>query len=78
MLSLRGRTYEARIHVGPKKYVWRNLKTDELEVAKKVALKLLHEIEFKQQHGLSIYNRTLGEVIDEYIALRTRQHLELR
>ena len=71
---LRDATYQARIYVGPRQYVWRGLKTDQLEVAKRAALKLLHEVEFKQHHGLSIFNRSFAEVIDEYVALRQRQH----
>ena len=74
VLSLRGKTYEARIHIGPRQYLWRGLKTDQLEVAKRNALKLLHEVEFKQHHGLSIFNRSFGAVIDEYVALRQKQH----
>ncbi len=74
VLSLRGQNYEARIHLGPGEYLWRGLKTGELEKAKKIGLKLLHEIEFKQHHGLVIQDRTLAEVIGEYVALRQRQH----
>ncbi len=74
VLSLRGRSYQARINVGPRQYIWRGLKTDQLEAAKRAALKLLHEIEFKQEHGLSIFNRSVGEIIDEYVALRQSQH----
>lgn len=74
MLSLRGNSYEARIHLGPQQYLWRTLKTNDLETAKRLGLKLLHEIEFKQQHGLVIQDHSLAEVIDEYVALRQRQH----
>ena len=74
VLSLRGKTYEARIHIGPRQYIWRGLETDQLEVAKRSALRLLHEVEFKQHHGLSIFNRNFGAVIDEYVALRQKQH----
>lgn len=74
VLSLRGSSYEARVHVAPRQYIWRGLKTDQLEVAKRSALKLMHEVEFKQRNGLSIFNHSFSAVIDEYVALRQKQH----
>ncbi|GLR68365.1 hypothetical protein GCM10010909_30460 [Acidocella aquatica] len=74
VLSLRGSSYEARVHVAPRQYIWRGLKTDQLEVAKRSALKLLYEVEFKQRNGLSIFNHGFSAVIDEYVALCQKQH----
>jgi len=74
VLRLRGSLYQARVLVGPNKYVWQSLRTDELEIAKPAALKFLYEIEFKKAHGISISNRTFGDVIDEYVAWRQKQH----
>lgn len=74
VLSLRGSSYEARVHVAPRQYIWRGLKTDQLEVAKRSALKLLYEVEFKQRNGLPIFNHSFSAVIDEYVALRQKQH----
>lgn len=74
VLRLRGKLYQARVEIAPSKYMWRSLRTDELEIAKPAALKFLHEIEFKKQHGISLSNRTFGDVIDEYVARRQKQH----
>lgn len=74
VLRLRGGRFQARVSLGSGKYIWRSLKTDRLEIAKPAALKLLHEIEFKQDRGLPIFDRTFGDVIDEYVALRQQQH----
>ena len=74
VLRLRGALYQARVRLGSGKYIWRGLKTDRLEIAKPLALKFLHEIEFKQERGLPVFDRTFSDVIDEYIALRQKQH----
>jgi len=74
VLRLRGDKFQARVSLGSGKYIWRSLKTDRLDVAKPLALKFLHEIEFRQEHGLSIFKRTFGDVIKEYVALRQKQH----
>lgn len=74
LLYLRNSIYQARIYVGDRKYLHRSLKTNNLEVARKNALRLLHETEFKQQEGLPLSQRTMSQLIDEYVAFRQNQY----
>lgn len=73
----RGGTYHARIRIDGK-YVSRSLKTGNLEVAKRAALKMLHQFEFKVEHGIPIDDRTFASVIDGYIAFRQRDNSQDR
>ncbi|MFB0937265.1 MAG: hypothetical protein QMB52_15930, partial [Propionivibrio sp.] len=54
LLFLRNAIFQARIYVGDGKYVHRSLKTSSKAEARKKALRLLHEIEYKQQAGLPL------------------------
>ena len=74
VLCLRGALYQARVRLRSGKYIWRSLKTGRIEIARALALKFLHEIEFKQERGLPMFDSTFGDVIDEYVALRQKQH----
>lgn len=74
LLYLRNGIFQARVYVGERKYLHRSLKTNNLDVARKNALRLLHETEFKQQEGLPITQLTMSQLIDEYVALRQKQY----
>lgn len=57
-------TFHARFRIDGK-YVFRSLKTGDLETAKRAAQKLLHQLEFSVEKGLPIHDRTFGKVIEE-------------
>ncbi len=69
-------TYYVRLHVGPNKYKHRSLKTGNKAVAIKAAEKLCYEIEFKQQNGIPVDAKPFGDVVNEYVAFRRKQHLQ--
>src|SRR5450830_230130 len=64
--------YQARIRTEANRYLWRSLKTRNQVQAIFAARKLFHSIEFRQQSGLPLANRSVNRVIDEYVALRER------
>ena len=68
----RNGVYQARIRTEANRYLWRSLKTSNQVQAISAARKLYHSIEFRQQSGLPLTNRSVNRVIDEYVALRTR------
>ncbi len=74
LLFLRNAVFQARIYVGDGKYLHRSLKTSNKAEARKKALRLLHEIEYKQQAGLPLKQLTMAQLIDEYVALRQKQY----
>ena len=74
VLSSRNGIFQARIYKGDRQYIYKSLKTRKVEEARKLALKYLHETEYKQQVGLPLQQKSFNDVIDEYIALRQSQH----
>lgn len=70
--------FYARLAVGTNKYQHRSLKTGNAEQATLTAQKLWAEFTVRQQLGLPISLRTMNSVIDEYVALREKQHKQGR
>jgi hypothetical protein len=64
----RNGVYQARIRTEANHYLWRSLKTRNQTQAISAARKLYHSIEFRQQSGLPLTNRSVNRVIDEYVA----------
>ena len=64
----------ARLAIGPNQYQHRSLKTGNAGQATLAAQKLWAEFTVRRQLGLPIKLRTLNSVIDEYVAMRTKQH----
>ena len=72
----RGGKYHARIYVGNNKYKTQTLKTGNRGVAIKAATKLFHQVEAKLDMGLAISPKRAVDVLDEYVAYRTKQHTQ--
>jgi len=69
-LFRRSGIWQARIYLGERRYLWRSLKTSKQTDARRDALKLLHQTEFKQSEGLPVITRSFNAVIDEFVAVR--------
>src|ERR1035437_4645727 len=74
----RNGVYQARIRTEANRYLWRSLKTRNQTQAISAARKLFHSIEFRQQSGLPLANRSVNRAIDEYVTLRERQQTQGR
>lgn len=66
--------FQARIYRGGRSYLYKSLKTRDLDQARKAAIKLWHEMQFKVEHGLPVTTFTVSQVIKEYVALRQKEH----
>ena len=73
LLYTRDGIFQARVYKGNRQYINRSLKTRKLDDARKLAVKFLHEIEFRKQEQLPLQQRTFNDVITEYIRLRKQQ-----
>ena len=73
-LFRRNGLWQARILVGPNRYLWKSLKTSNTAEAKRSALKLFHQTQFKLDEGLPVQSRSFSDVLDEYIADRERDN----
>jgi len=76
LLYTRNGIFQARVYKGNRQYINRSLKTRKLGEARKLAVKFLHEIEFRKQEQLPLQQRSFGDVINEYVKLRERQYLQ--
>ncbi|MDI9233959.1 hypothetical protein [Limnohabitans lacus] len=74
LLYTRDGIFQARVYKGNRQYINRSLKTRKLDDARKLAVKFLHEIEFRKQEQLPLQQRTFNDVITEYIKLREQQY----
>jgi len=55
--------YQARIKTKANRYLWRSLRTRDLFNAISAARRLLHLIDFRQQSGLPLTNRSFNRVM---------------
>ena len=75
-VCLRGEVYYARVWLRDfQKYVWRSVRTADIETAKSRARKYLYEVETKQEQGLPLQSKTVNAVIDDYVAVLEKDHL---
>jgi integrase len=74
LLFVRNDNFQARVYKGDRSYLYRSLKTKDLAEARRRALRLLHETEYKQAEGIPLSQVTMAQLIDEYVALRQDQY----
>ncbi len=74
LLFQRNGIFQARVYKGERRYIYKSLKTREIEQARKAAVRLFYELEFRKEQNLPLQTKRLSEVIDEYIRLRQAQH----
>lgn len=72
-LFVRNGIFQARYYKGNRRYIFKSLKTRKLDEARKLGLRFLHELEFKQQENLPLQHKTFSDVLNEYIKLREQQ-----
>lgn len=74
-LYLRDGIFYARVLIpGTRTYKHRSLRTSKLESARKLAQKFFHEIGFRLEENLPLHQKSLNDVIDEYIKFRERDY----
>ena len=66
--------FHARLRTASAKYVWRSLKTTNVEKAISMGRKLLFELEQRTEHGFPLKSKLFSTVIDDYIAYREGDH----
>ncbi len=76
LLFSRQGIFQARIYQGDseRRYLYRSLKTRDLELARKLASRFYYVILFRKSEQLPLRPKTFGQVIEEYISLRQAQY----
>jgi integrase len=73
-LFQRNGIFQARVYNGGRRYIYKSLKTRDVTQARKAAIRLFFELEFRKEQNLPLQTKRLNDVIDEYIKLRQTQH----
>jgi len=74
-LYLREGIFYARVLIpGTRKYKYKSLGTSKIDAARKLALKFFYEIGFRLEENLPLHQKSLNDVIDEYIKFRERDY----
>ena len=74
LLFTRNGIFQARFYKGDRSYIYKSLNTRKLDEARRFATKFYYETEYKKAEGLPLQQKTFGEVMREYIALRQMQY----
>jgi hypothetical protein len=74
----RTQNYYARIHLAPRQYIWRSLKTSDEKQAERAARKLFYTFEQRAEQGLSVTSKSFSAVIDDYVRFRKKDHAQGR
>ena len=74
LLFVRNGILQARVYKGDREYLYRSLRTKDLSEARKKAMRLLYETEYKQAEGIPLSQVTMAQLIVEYVALRQTQY----
>ena len=74
LLFLRRGIYQVRIYKGDKKYIYKSLKTKNVEEARRSAIKYYYEFEFRKAEDLPIQKITFKQVIKEYVDMRQKDY----
>jgi integrase len=56
------------------KYIWRSLKTTDVETAIRIGRRLLFQLEQRAEQGLLLKSKLFSVVIDDYVRFRERDH----
>ena len=64
-LFVRNGIFQVRVYRGDRRYLYRTLKTSKIADARRLAIRCLHEIEFKQKEGLPLTQNTMAQLIPE-------------
>jgi integrase len=74
LLFVRNGFLHARVYRGERRYIYKSLKTTDLNDGRRAATRLFYEIDIKRSEGLPIQQVTFSRVIDEYVRLREKHY----
>ena len=74
LLFVRNGIYQVRLYKGKRHYIFKSLKTRDLDQARKLAVKAFYELEFRKENNLPLQDKRFADVIDEYVKHREAQY----
>ncbi len=74
LLWTRNSIFQVRLYAGNRRYIYKSLKTRNLDEAREKAVRAYYELEFRKEQKLPTRQKRFNDVIDEYIAMRQSQY----
>ena len=75
LLTTRNGIFQVRLYAGNRRYIYKSLKTRDLEEARERAVRAYYELEFRKEQDLPTQQKRFSDVINEYVRMREAQHL---
>lgn len=75
LLTSRNGIFQVRLYAGNRRYIYKSLKTRDLETARERAVRAYYELEFRKEQNLPTQQKRFSDVINEYVRVREAQHL---
>ncbi|MDB2574295.1 hypothetical protein N9X94_06270 [Planktomarina temperata] len=70
LLSTRNGIFQARLYAGNRRYIYKSLKTRDLDEARERAVRAYYELEFRKEQNLPTQQKRFSDVINEYVRMR--------
>ena len=74
LLFSRSGIFQVRLYKGEREYIYKSLKTRDVNKARELAIRAHYELEFRKEVNLPLQVKRFSEVLNEYEKLRESQH----
>jgi integrase len=74
LLFSRSGIFQVRLYKGEREYIYKSLKTTDVNKARELAIRAHYELEFRKEENLPLQVKRFSEVLNEYEKLRESQH----
>lgn len=74
LLFTRNGVFQARLYSGNRHYIYKSLRTRDVNKARDLAMRAHYELEFRKEQKLPLQQKRFSEVLNEYERLRAKQN----
>lgn len=74
LLFSRAGVFQVRLYKGERQYIYKSLKTRDLNKARDLAMRAYYELEFRKEQNLPLQQKRFSEVLNEYEQFRAAQN----
>lgn len=75
LLTTRNGIFQVRLYTGDRRYIYKSLRTRDVDEARERAIRAYYELEFRKEQDLPTHKKRFSDVINEYLRMREAQHL---
>lgn len=74
LLSSRNGIFQVRLYAGNRRYIYKSLKTRDINEARERAYRAYYELEFRKEQNLPTQQKRFADIVAEYTRMREQQH----